>query len=182
MTVVTTLRRDSITPDLKPVKVKKERWGAKKPAAAKEPKLPTEEVEKPTRTEINAQNRQFGKSVERQIAKIVGGVRTPGSGAIKNSILNLEGDIRVRDAGGKRDLAVLECKGTSGITPKGDKTFTLKKSVLDQAHREADLVKAIGAVWLHWKQGEYMDDYIIMRSSHFTRLLDYAKTGAALDS
>lgn len=130
-----------------------------------------------TRKEINNTNRNFGKSVERTVAKLVRGNRVIGSGAIKTSIWNLVGDVQVRFDDGNQVLSLIECKGTSGITPKGDKTYTLKKSVLDQCMKEGDIVGGVGVVWLHWKNANYeADDYAIIPVSHFMRLLEFART------
>lgn len=126
-------------------------------------------------------NRNFGKSVERQVAKIVGGERTPMSGAVKNSNRNLTGDVEVKDALG-RDFMKLEVKGTSNSTPKGDKTFTLKKSVLDQTFYEAEEAHEIGALYIHWKGGSYeQEDYVILESKHFIRLIELAKLGVLVE-
>src|SRR6478735_277456 len=143
------------------------------------------------RTQQNKRNRDFGKAVERQVAKVVGGERTPGSGAFKNSNRNLTGDVQVNDELG-RGLCKIECKGVSVISAKGEKTFTLKKSVLDQAFQEADKQGEIGLLWIHWFNGSYMeDDYVafmdnvgdayVMRSRHLVRLLDLAKIGAVVE-
>lgn len=131
--------------------------------------------------ERNERNRNFGKSVEQRVATMTGGARTPMSGAIKNSNWNLTGDVEVKDASG-RDFVKIEVKGTSTITPKGDKTFTLKKSVLDQAVQEADDAGEIGLVYLHWLNAKYEeDDYVIFKTRHFLRLLELAKLGAAME-
>lgn len=132
----------------------------------------------PTRAEINNSNRNYGKSAERAVAKRTGGERTPGSGAIKNSVKQLEGDVRVRDSNNKRDAFVIECKTCSTLTPQGDHTFTLKRSVLDQMVDEADLSGAIGLVYLKWKGEKFDDDYVIFKAAHFYRFLEWAKVGA----
>lgn len=144
-----------------------------------------------TRKEQNERNRRFGKDVERQVAKHVGGERTPGSGAFKFSNRNLTGDVQVNDAMG-RGLCKIECKGVSIISAKGEKTFTLKKSVLDQAFQEADKQGELGVVWIHWLNGSYdNDDFVAMmddggdaylfRSRHFKRLIELAKLGAVVE-
>src|SRR5690606_40126867 len=93
----------------------------------------------------------FGKAVEKAVANLTGGTRVPMSGAIKNSVFNLEGDVNVKTRDGKKTLFLIETKGTSGITPKGDKTYTLKKSVLDQMSKEGRTAGAIPALYLHWR-------------------------------
>lgn len=128
------------------------------------------------RREINRKNRGFGKSVERNVARVLGGERVPLSGAVKSDKWTLTGDVRVTSHDGERLVAILECKGTSAITPKGDKTFTLKKSVLDQARDEAAREGAIGAVWVHWKQGKYrQDDYVILPAATFADMIERLK-------
>lgn len=135
-----------------------------------------------TRKQVNARNRRAGKAAEKKVAELTGGSRTPMSGAIKNSNWNLTGDVQVKDKA-NRGLMKIEVKTTSTITPAGDKTFTLKKSVLDQAIREADDAKEIGAVFIHWMNGSYeQDDYVILSSEHFLRLLELAKIGSAVEA
>lgn len=77
-----------------------------------------------------------------------------------------------------RELLKIEAKTTSAITPKGDKQFSLKKSVLDQAKREAEEVGAIAALWLHWNNGSHeRDDYAIVPTNHFIELVRLARIG-----
>jgi hypothetical protein len=142
------------------------------------------------RTQQNKRNRNYGKDVERSVAKKVGGERTPGSGAFKFSNRNLTGDVQVNDALG-RGLCKIECKGVSVISAKGEKTFTLKKSVLDQAFKEADVQGESGVVWIHFLNNNYDEDFVafmdekgdayMIRSRHFVRLLDLAKLGAVVE-
>lgn len=128
-------------------------------------------------TARNAKNRNFGKSVERTVATLTGGSRVPASGAIKTSAFNLVGDVQVRYDEGTRTICLVECKGTSGINPSGEKTFVLKKSVLDQCSKEADLLGAVGATWVHWKNANYVqDDYVVLSAKHFLELLEIAKS------
>lgn len=132
--------------------------------------------DKSDRQKINDTNRKFGKGIERKVAQLTGGERVIMSGAAKWSSKNLIGDVQVMEPDSSRVLCMIECKGTSGITPKGDKTFILKKSVLDQAKSEAALMKAIAAVWIHWRQANYeTDDYVILPSDSFLKLLELAK-------
>lgn len=159
----------TIRPVPKPVSTKKAKGGQR--AAPKDGQ----------RAEINNANRKFGRKVEQAVAKMTGGDRTPLSGAAKQSNRNLTGDVEVEDALG-RPMLKIECKGTAGITPSGEKTFTLKKSVLDQMVEEADAASEIGCVWLHWKNGEYgKDDYVIVASRHFLQLLEWAKVGRGVE-
>jgi hypothetical protein len=133
------------------------------------------EAKKRTRTEQNKVNRNFGKSVEYKVAELTGGERVPMSGAIKNSVFNLEGDVRVRYPNSKEILALIECKGMTSLAPKGEKSFTVKKGWLDQATAEAELQHAIGVVWLHLKGESYEDGYAIINVKHFLKLLELAK-------
>lgn len=165
-------------PDPKPLSTKKVK-GAPSP---KKEEAPTVVVADKTRTEINSRNRNFGKAVERAVAKKTGGTRTPGSGAIKNSVLNLEGDVRIRDSENKKDIIIVECKGSSGLTTKGDKTYTLKKSVLHQMIKEAELTGSIGVLYLHFLNEDYTEDYCIIKSNHFYDLVRLARIGATHDN
>lgn len=154
-----------------------EKFFAPVPKPEKKPKKSSPGADK-TRAEINNNNRNYGKSAERAVAKKTGGERTPGSGAIKNSVKQLEGDVRVRDAEGKRDVLVIECKTCATLTPQGDHTFTLKRSVLDQMVKEADIGGAVGLLYLKWKGAQFDDDYVIFKASHFYRFIEWAKAGA----
>lgn len=133
-----------------------------------------------TRKEINDANRALGKSTERQVAKLTGGERTPLSGAVKFSNRNMTGDVEVKDVRG-RDFVKIEVKATSAITPSGDKSFSLKKSVLDQMFREAEDAGEVGACYIHWKNADYtQDDYVVLKSKHFLEFLELAKVGSSV--
>lgn len=143
-----------------------------------------------TRKEINDRNRNFGKSVERNVAALTGGERTPMSGAVKHGSRNLTGDVEVKDLLG-RDFVKIECKGASIVTPTGDKTFTLKKSVIDQTFQEAKDAGEIGILWVHWANNQYIEDHVLVPGSNgeahamtparmFIELLELAKLGAAV--
>lgn len=132
-------------------------------------------ADKLDRRQQNNINRNFGKSVEREVARLTGGTRVPMSGAIKNSVHNLEGDVSVRSRDEKRVLALIECKGTSGITPKGDKVFSLKFSVLEQARKEAELQHAMPMVWIHPKGENYSKDWIVIPSELGLEIIDILK-------
>lgn len=128
------------------------------------------------RRKQNNINRNFGKAIERNVATLTGGSRVPMSGAIKNSVHNLEGDVQVRSPDGKRVLSLIECKGSSGISPKGDKNFTLQKKFLDQIKNEARAMHALPVLWCHWRDANYTeDDYVIIPSKDFLQLLEGLK-------
>lgn len=150
-----------------------------------------------SRKEINDRNRNFGKAVERNVAKILdsengSSQRVPGSGAFKFSNKNLTGDVEVRDASGREFLKV-ECKGVSTLTPKGDRTFTLRKDVLDQAFKEARDAQELAAVWIHWLGVSYeQEDHVVVPgdegeahalipSSMFIQLVELAKLGSVVE-
>jgi hypothetical protein len=158
-------------PQPKPEKTKK---GGKSSS-----KGPTKTIDEAALSEKRRQqnniNRNFGKSVERHVADLTGGTRVPMSGAIKNSVHNLEGDVSVRTKDGRKVLALIECKGTAGLTPKGEKVFALRHSVLQQATKEARLQKAIPATWIHWKGETYQNDYVIIPSEDFLLMLETLK-------
>lgn len=124
------------------------------------------------RRQQNNINRNFGKSVEHQVAKLVGGTRVPMSGAVKNSVHNLEGDVSVRTRDGKKVLSLIECKGTAGINPQGEKTFNFKFSIMEQAIKEAALQKALPVLWIHPKGEKYEDDYCVIPSSLILEVYD----------
>ena len=141
---------------------KKEEGAAKwKPKKTVNPIVTNTSSANPNRKEINERNRNFGKAVERNVAKLVGGERTPGSGAFKQSNRNLTGDVEVRDNAGN-GLAKIECKGVSVLTPSGEKQFALKKSVLDQTFKEARAVNEIPVLWIHWLDNQYIEDHAVI--------------------
>lgn len=124
------------------------------------------------RKEINRLNRQRGKQTEREVAKRTGGFRVPGSGAIKNSVKNLEGDVRVMSEDGTREFLVIECKTTAQLTKKGERVFTVKRKVVDQMVTEANLVRAVGALFIHWQHNSFDDDYVLFEDRHWWMLDD----------
>lgn len=126
-------------------------------------------------------NRNFGKATERAVAKQMGGERTPMSGAIKNSNRNLTGDVEVKDALG-RDFLKIEVKATSLLDPRGDKMFTIKLPVLQQAFREAEEAGEIGCVAFHFKNEPHEKIYYIWEGAHATRLVELAKLGVLVES
>lgn len=119
-----------------------------------------------------------GKSVEREIAALVGGNRIPMSGAIKRGPYNLTGDIAVKDAAG-REYMKIESKMTGAINPKGESIYTLNEKVLRQMYEEAQATGELGALWIHWKHKAYNRDYVILVADDFMKLLEDAKVGAA---
>jgi len=131
------------------------------------------------RKRINNRNRARGKATEREVAKRVGGHVVPLSGAVKNSVMNLEGDVRVRDESGKEDIVVIECKNSSTITPTGDRSFTIKKDVVEQMIDEAELSGCIGILRVHWHALKYEEDIGIIRFGprHLEELIRLAKLG-----
>lgn len=131
-----------------------------------------------TRTDINNTNRQRGKNAERAVAKLTGGQVVPLSGAAKYSNKNLLMDVQVRDIEQTRDIIGIECKASSVITAKGDRSFTLKKSVLDQMVQESDTMKMIGALFVHFVSLRFIeDDYVIQSSKDFLDLVELARWG-----
>jgi len=115
------------------------------------------------RRRINNTNRARGKATEREVAKRMDGIVVPLSGAVKNSVMNLEGDVQIRDLENKDTLFVIECKNSSTLTPKGDRSFTLKRSVVEQAFDEAEIQHAIGILRIHWHALKYDDDIAIVK-------------------
>lgn len=147
----------------KPVSTKKGKGkGTKKPSKTVNEAAVDDKVRQRNNT-----NRNFGKAVEREVAKRTGGHRVPASGSIKNSVWNLEGDVRIQSEDGKATLVLIECKGQSAMRPSGDVSFTMKWSTLKQAGEEARLVGAIPVVYLHPKGNDYEDDFVIIPSREF---------------
>jgi hypothetical protein len=120
--------------------------------------------------------KQYGASVERAVAKTVGGHKTIGSGAFKNTNNNLTGDVEVYDNSNQPFLK-LEVKARASQETKGEKTLTIAKSVLDQATKEADEAGEIGATWYHFKGEQTTHGWVVMSAKHFTQLVEWAKLG-----
>jgi hypothetical protein len=182
----------NFNPVPKPESTKKKKGTTAKKTGTKKSDQPIPQLNMAgkTRKEINDRNRNFGKSVERNVAALTGGERTPMSGAVKHGSRNLTGDVEVKDLLG-RDFVKIECKGASIVTPTGDKTFTLKKSVIDQTFQEAKDAGEIGILWVHWANNQYIEDHVLVPGSNgeahamtparmFIELLELAKLGAAV--
>lgn len=155
---------------------KKSKYGAKEKLPTKVDPSPeiTEKVKR-TPTEQNKINRNFGRSVENNHEKIFDGNRVPLSGAIKNSVWNLEGDIRVTFPDSKKVLALIESKGVTQIEMKGEKQFVVKTAWVKQAIEEAELQHAFGFVVVHPKGESYQDDFIVMNIGTMVKMLDRLK-------
>ncbi len=132
------------------------------------------------RRQTNKRNKSRGSAAERKIANITGGDRVPLSGAIKRGPYDLTGDVSIKRNNSTRELIKLEVKTSASVTPKGDRVYSLKKSVLDQAAREAAEVGSIGALWIHWNNLGHEQDYIVMEERHFEELIHLAKIGAEM--
>jgi len=86
----------------------------------------------------------------------------------------LESDVRVSHKDSPEVLALIECKGSSKISSKGDKLFTLKRKVLEQADSEAQISGGIPAVWVHWKGSDYQnEDFVLIPYRLLDRLQRY---------
>lgn len=103
------------------------------------------------------------------------------SGAIKNSVLHLEGDVKVRDSEEKFDVVFIECKTSSHITPKGDKQVTARLSELQQMIHEAEISGCIGLIHYHFANNDYAKDFVMFESSHFFRYIDLVRLGATVE-
>lgn len=123
--------------------------------------------------------KDVGKRTESAIAKRVEGTRVPMSGAVKNSVHNLAGDVTVNDDKGTPFL-LFEIKASGVINTKGDKVYTLAKSVLQQMYTEAKTQQQLGAFRLHFLNDSYEEDWVIMRGDDFERILKLAKQGNTL--
>lgn len=114
-----------------------------------------------------------GRRVEKIIADKLGEKRTVGSGAFKNTNKNLTGDVEVRDLDG-RDYIKLEVKTTGAVNAKGEKTYSLQEKVLLQMQQEAELAGELGALVIHYKNGQ---SYVLMPFPHWMSMLSDAKLG-----
>ncbi len=117
-----------------------------------------------------------GDRVERLVANELGEKRTVGSGAFKNTNKNLTGDIDVRDNEGK-EFIKLEVKYSGAVNTKGEKSYVLTTTVLDQMEKEAHDAGELGALVLQYKGGKR---YAIIPFADFTSLLELAKLGRTL--
>lgn len=133
------------------------------------------------RKAINKKNRDVGKRHEREIAKRTGGERVPMSGAIKNSVHHLEGDVKVRDSENKFDVVFIECKASAKIDVKGRKQLTMKLEDLQQMIQEAKISGCVGLISYHWVNNDYENDFIMCESSEFFRLIELARIGATVE-
>lgn len=169
--------RKVINPIPKPQSTKKTK--------GKRPTTPTKGVDmdavalKEERRARNAQNRAMGKQAERRVAKLVGGERTPMSGAVKNSNRNLTGDVEVRDAMG-RDFMKIEVKVSSQTTASGEKSISIKRSWLEQAFRESKEAHEIGALAFRFKNDD--KDYFIFTDEDIVELIEKAKLGSLYEA
>lgn len=117
--------------------------------------------------------RAAGNRVERIVAKELGEKRTVGSGAFKNTNKNLTGDIDVRDNEGQ-EFVKLEVKYSGIVNTKGEKTYPLTTTVLDQMEKEAHDAGELGALVLQFRGGRR---YAILSFDDFHNLLELAKLG-----
>jgi hypothetical protein len=120
--------------------------------------------------------RASGNRVEKIVARNLGGERTIGSGAFKNTNHNLTGDVEVYD-NEKQPFIKLEVKASGAITATGEKSFVMKRSVLDQMVQEADDAHELGAMFLHFKGQSVEDGFVIMVNRHWKEILELAKLG-----
>lgn len=171
----------------KPVSTKKAK--APKPAKSKTPTkvVNTAAVEKREAEradmirERNNQNRARGKAAERSVAKLTGGEVVPLSGAAKYSSKNLLMDVQVKDAAKIRDLIAIEVKCTGNITPSGDRSFSMKQSVVKQMLQESAQMDMIGALFIHFVGMRFAEDDLVVQSGgDFIKTVDYARWGATV--
>jgi hypothetical protein len=133
-------------------------------------------IEKTPKKKGGKSPRASGNRVEKLVARNLGGERTIGSGAFKNTNHNLTGDVEVYD-NEKRPFIKLEVKASGLLTAAGEKSFVMKRSVLDQMVKEADDAHELGALFLHFKGQSVDDGFIVMSNKHFKELVELAKLG-----
>ena len=120
--------------------------------------------------------RQSGNRVEKLVARNLGGERTVGSGAFKNTNHNLTGDMEIYD-NEKAPFIKFEVKASGALSAAGEKSFVMKKDVLDQMVKEAKDAGELGALFLHFKGQSIEDGYVIMQNKDWKEYLELAKLG-----
>lgn len=118
--------------------------------------------------------RQSGTRVEKLVARKLGGERTVGSGAFKNTNRNLEGDVEIYDDQ-KRAMVKLEVKMSGAVTASGEKSYTIKKSELQQMQREADNAKELGALVFHFKGESIENAWAVVSIKTLEKFIEDAK-------
>lgn len=118
---------------------------------------------KAERRERNRLNRQRAKTMERRIAKLLGGDRTPQSGAG-----NSKGDVTVMFAN-RPGRFVIECKLTELLNRDGP-SMTISKAWLSKIHQEAEQMNAVFGVLIYRYHGK-PDDFVLIRSKDMRKVL-----------
>jgi hypothetical protein len=118
---------------------------------------------KAERRERNRLNRQRAKTMERRIAKLLGGDRTPQSGAG-----NSKGDVTVMFAN-RPGRFVIECKLTELIDRDGP-SITISKAWLTKIHLEAEQMNAVFGVLIYRYHGR-PEDYVLIRAKDMQKVI-----------
>lgn len=117
---------------------------------------------KAERRERNRLNRQRAKTMERRIAKYLGGDRTPQSGAGSS-----KGDVTVMFAN-RPGRYVIECKLTELFDHYGP-SITISKAWLAKIHKEALQMNAVFGVLIYRYHGR-PDDYVLIRAQDLRKI------------
>lgn len=118
---------------------------------------------KEERRERNRLNRQRAKTMERRIAKLLGGDRTPQSGAG-----NSKGDVTVMFAN-RPGRFVIECKLTELLDRDGP-SITISKAWLNKIHQEAEQMNAVFGILIYRYHGR-PDDFVLIRSKDMRKVI-----------
>lgn len=139
--------------------------GVRKSSAVSKPITSPQAAEqlKAERRERNRLNRQRAKTMERRIAKYLGGDRTPQSGAG-----NSKGDVTVLFTN-RPGRYVIECKLTELFDRHGP-SITISKAWLAKIHREAEQMNAVFGMLVYRYHGK-PDDFVLIRTQDMRKVL-----------
>ncbi len=124
--------------------------------------------------EIAAQNKSRAKAMERRIAKVLMGDRTPMSGAGAT-----KGDVRVmfRNRPGHY---MIECKLTAQDDEVSGPTIAFNRIWLDKMHEEAKAMRSLFAVLIvHYMN--YSNDFVFIRVDDYNKILPAPDITKVLD-
>jgi len=131
----------------------------------------TAEQLKEERRQRNRLNRQRAKTMERRIAKYLGGDRTPQSGAG-----NSKGDVTVLFAN-RPGRYLIECKLTELFDRHGP-SITISKAWLQKIHREAQQMNAVFGMLVYRYHGR-PEDFVLVRSADMRKVVKIALEATA---
>lgn len=127
--------------------------------------LTSEEHLKKTRKEVNRENRNRSKNHEREVAKLLGGSRTPMSGAH----VTAKGDITIKFPD-KKGTYLVECKLSAqryGDIPKIRFDYRWLQKLKDEVKA---MEARFGVFVLHYYNNKVLDDYVLIRIQDIKRI------------